>query len=237
LEKSLQPHSVFGTATAINCLGFYFMATDKKSFLLYCDLIHTVDQLTNEQAGDLFKHILKYVNDQDPQTDNVITRIAFEPIKQALKRDLLKYESIRQRNSENARKRWDATAYDRIPNDAKNADNDNDNDSDNDIKDNKGDLVISKKEMKEQQAPRPAVQLEYADTFDLWFKYKQEKRQGYKKTGMEQFIKTMESKYTPEQFKKCVEYSITQNYQGVYEPKDLNKIEENTIKQPKIATL
>jgi hypothetical protein len=47
----------------------------------------------------------------------------------------------------------------------------------------------------------------------------------------------MESKYTPEQFKKCVEYSITQNYQGVYEPKDLNKIEENTIKQPKIATL
>ncbi len=213
------------------------MATDKKSFLLYCDLIHTVDQLTNEQAGDLFKHILKYVNDQDPQTDNVITRIAFEPIKQALKRDLLKYESIRQRNSENARKRWDATAYDRIPNDTKNADNDNDNDSDNDIKDNKSDLVISKKEMKEQQAPRPAVQLEYADTFDLWFKYKQEKRQGYKKTGMEQFIKTMESKYTPEQFKKCVEYSITQNYQGVYEPKDLNKIEENTIKQPKIATL
>lgn len=109
------------------------MATDKKSFLLYCDLIHTVDQLTNEQAGDLFKHILKYVNDQDPQTDNVITRIAFEPIKQALKRDLLKYESIRQRNSENARKRWDATAYDRIPNDTKNADNDNDNDNDIDI--------------------------------------------------------------------------------------------------------
>jgi hypothetical protein len=25
LEKSLQPHSVFGTATAINCVGFYFM--------------------------------------------------------------------------------------------------------------------------------------------------------------------------------------------------------------------
>ena len=24
MEKSLQPHSVFGTATAINCLGFYF---------------------------------------------------------------------------------------------------------------------------------------------------------------------------------------------------------------------
>ena len=98
------------------------MATDKKSFLLYCDLIHTVEQLTDEQAGDLFKHILRYVNDQEPQTDNVITRIAFEPIKQSLKRDLQKYEDIRKRNQDNARKRWDATASDRIPNDTKNAD-------------------------------------------------------------------------------------------------------------------
>lgn len=98
------------------------MATDKKSFLLYCDIIHTIEQLTDEQAGHLFKHILQYVNDKDPQTDNVITKIAFEPIKQTLKRDLKKYEDIRKRNSENARKRWDATAYDRIPNDTKNAD-------------------------------------------------------------------------------------------------------------------
>ena len=98
------------------------MATDKKSFLLYCDIIHTIDQLTDEQAGHLFKHILQYVNDKDPETDNVITKIAFEPIKQSLKRDLQKYEDIRKRNSENARKRWDATAYDRIPEHTKNAD-------------------------------------------------------------------------------------------------------------------
>lgn len=98
------------------------MATDKKSFLLYCDLIHTVEQLTDEQAGDLFKHVLRYVNDQEPQTENVITRIAFEPIKQSLKRDLQKYEDIRKRNQDNARKRWDATASSGIPNDTKNAD-------------------------------------------------------------------------------------------------------------------
>ena len=100
------------------------MATDKKSFLLYCDLIHTVEQLTDEQAGNLFKHILRYVNDQEPQTENVITRIAFEPIKQSLKRDLQKYEDIRKRNQDNARKRWDATASSGIPNDTKNADSD-----------------------------------------------------------------------------------------------------------------
>jgi hypothetical protein len=38
----------------------------------------------------------------------------------------------------------------------------------------------------------------------------------------------MQTQYTAEQFKKCVLYSIGQNYQGIYEPKDLNKIEVQT---------
>lgn len=108
------------------------MGKNKKSFLLYCDVIHTVEQLTDEQAGNLFKHILRYVNEQNPISDSVITKIAFEPIRQTLIRDLEKYESICKRNSDNAKKRWDATAYDRIPNDTKNADIDSDSDSDSD---------------------------------------------------------------------------------------------------------
>jgi hypothetical protein len=80
------------------------MAKDKKGFILYCDVIHTVEKLTDEQAGKLFKHILKYVNDQDPIAEDIITEIAFEPIKQSLKRDLQKYEGIRVKNKENALK-------------------------------------------------------------------------------------------------------------------------------------
>lgn len=90
------------------------MAKDKKSFLLYVDLIHTIEKLTDEQAGKLFKHVLRYVNDQHPESDQ-FTEVVFEPIKQTLKRDLEKYEGIRQRNSENAKKRWNATECERIP--------------------------------------------------------------------------------------------------------------------------
>jgi hypothetical protein len=100
------------------------MAKDKKGFILYCDVIHTVEKLTDEQAGKLFKHILKYVNDQEPIPEDIITEIAFEPIKQSLKRDLQKYEGIRLKNKENALKRWNATASERMPVDAKNADRD-----------------------------------------------------------------------------------------------------------------
>lgn len=109
------------------------MAKEKNSFLLYCDIIHTVEKLDDVQAGKLFKHLLKYVNDQNPTPENALVEIAFEPIKQSLKRDLIKYESIRERNSQNAKKRWNATASDRIPkvpNNTKNADSDSVSDSD-----------------------------------------------------------------------------------------------------------
>ena len=107
------------------------MATEKKSFLLYCDIIYTISELNNEQAGKLFKHILEYVNDLNPETEDIITRIAFEPIKQSLKRDLQKYENIRLKNKENALKRWNASAFERKRTNTKNADSDSVSDNDN----------------------------------------------------------------------------------------------------------
>lgn len=80
------------------------MAEDKKSFILYCDIIHMVEKLPADKAGDLFKHILRYVNDQDPETDDIIITIAFEPIKQALKRDLRKYESYIEKQRVNGKR-------------------------------------------------------------------------------------------------------------------------------------
>ena len=67
------------------------MAENKKSFILYADLIHTVNLATDKQAGMLFKHILSYVNDENPVTKCSTTKILFEPVKQQLKRDLVKY--------------------------------------------------------------------------------------------------------------------------------------------------
>ena len=80
------------------------MAENKKSFVLYCDLIHTVSKLPNDKAGELFKHVLEYVNDNNPTTNDLLIQVSFEPIKQQLKRDLVKYESIKERNKINGSK-------------------------------------------------------------------------------------------------------------------------------------
>lgn len=94
------------------------MATDKKSFLIYCDLIHTVKKLNKEDAGELFLHILEYTNDLDPKTNNVIVDLVFEPIKQQLKRDLRAYNKSLEDRSYNGRlgnlKRWNLDLYNDI---------------------------------------------------------------------------------------------------------------------------
>jgi hypothetical protein len=109
------------------------MAKDKKSFILYSDAIHTVEKLSDTDAGQLLKHLLRYVNDQNPTTENPLVEIAFEPIKQQLKRDLVKFEDVKVKRSEagkaGATKRWQdiANANKGIQTIAKIAVNDNDN--------------------------------------------------------------------------------------------------------------
>ena len=79
------------------------MAKDKKSFLLYADIKATVDKLPMEKRGELFSMILDYVNDENPTTNDLLIEIAFEPIKQQLKRDLREWETKREKRSESGR--------------------------------------------------------------------------------------------------------------------------------------
>jgi len=89
-------------ALALSCyLGeIIFMAENKKSVIIYVDIINTFEGLEDDEAGRLIKHFLRYVNDQNPTAPDKLTQIAFEPIKQQLKRDLQKWEEIREKRSE-----------------------------------------------------------------------------------------------------------------------------------------
>lgn len=128
------------------------MAENKRSFLLYTDVHFTVKKLTDEQSGKLFKHILAYVNDENPIINDLILEIAFEPIKQSLKRDLKRYEAICLRNKENGSKGGrpkhkpkKPSGLNGNPENPNEPDNDSDSDSDNGIdKDNDKEKKIKK---------------------------------------------------------------------------------------------
>ena len=94
------------------------MAENKKSFVLYCDQIGLFRQLPDELAGKLIKHIFSYVNDENPETDDLLINIAFEPIKTQLKRDLKEWEKSLETKSESGKlgnlKRWHLDLYTQV---------------------------------------------------------------------------------------------------------------------------
>ena len=94
------------------------MAENKKSFVLYTDSQGLINQLPDDIAGRLFKHIYAYVNDEDPITDELLLNIAFEPIKMQLKRDLIKWVDIKETKSNSGNlgnlKRYNIDLYEKV---------------------------------------------------------------------------------------------------------------------------
>lgn len=87
------------------------MAQGKTSFILYTDLLSVIKKIVlkdredkTNNGGELFLHILEYVNDNDPIPINFIVDMVFEPIKTTLKRDLKKFEFYIDKQRENGAK-------------------------------------------------------------------------------------------------------------------------------------
>jgi hypothetical protein len=76
----------------------------KKSFVLYTDQREIFEELSDSDAGKLIKHIFSYVNDENPETEDKLLRLAFLPIKTQLKRDLRTWDEKKQLRSEAGKK-------------------------------------------------------------------------------------------------------------------------------------
>ena len=76
----------------------------KKSFVLYTDQREVFDELSDEDAGKLIKHIFAYVNDEDPITEDKLLKVAFLPIKTQLKRDLKIWDEKKSQRAEAGKK-------------------------------------------------------------------------------------------------------------------------------------
>lgn len=117
------------------------MAEGKKSFVLYCDLIEVIEDLSLEQKGLLLETVLQYVNDLNPDIESIedtLVKVSFKHIRQDLKRDLQKWKNIVERNKVNGAKGGRPRKNPENPvgilgNPKKPKKPDNDNDNDNDI--------------------------------------------------------------------------------------------------------
>lgn len=76
------------------------MADSKKSIIVYADWIEKFEELSDDEAGKLIKHFFRYVNDLNPTAPDRLTKMLFIDIQNSLKRDLDKWENIKERRSE-----------------------------------------------------------------------------------------------------------------------------------------
>lgn len=85
---------------------------------MYADFMTTFEKLEDDEAGRLIKHLLRYVNDKNPEPPDRLTEIVFETIKQQLKRDLSKWEGTKESKSTGGQignlKRWHVDLYDKV---------------------------------------------------------------------------------------------------------------------------
>jgi hypothetical protein len=73
------------------------MAKGKNKITIYRDWVDYFEPLTDEEAGKLIKHLLRYTDDQNPAGDRM-TELLFLPLKKTLKRDLKEWEAVCERN-------------------------------------------------------------------------------------------------------------------------------------------
>lgn len=80
------------------------MAEGKNKIIVYKDWIKKFEALKDAEAGKLIKHFFRYVNDLNPVAPDRVTELSFIDIEQTLKRDLKKWESFIDKQSENGKK-------------------------------------------------------------------------------------------------------------------------------------
>lgn len=106
------------------------MDENKKTFIFYSDWVNMIREMPDEDAGQLLKHILSYVNDENPETKNILVKMAFGHMKPLLKSDLQKWHNIREKRRLAGKKGGQANAKQNQAN-AKQLEAVNDNVNDN----------------------------------------------------------------------------------------------------------
>lgn len=118
----------------------------RKSFIIHIDSLNILDDLSDDQAGLLFKAIKAYQLNEDVELDS-LTKIALSPFKNQFIRDNEKYEKLCEKNrliaenrykNKNTKSTTGKTGNESLPQSTKSTDNDSKSDSksDSDSKNN-----------------------------------------------------------------------------------------------------
>lgn len=112
------------------------MDNGQKGFIVYGDNEPLFDRLTDEEAGQLLKAMVKYFNNgNEPEFDSLLTDVVWIQIKLQMDRNAEKYKKKCEKNRESIQSYWDkvkqdTNEYERIRTNTNATDRDKDRDRD-----------------------------------------------------------------------------------------------------------
>lgn len=207
----------------------------KNSFLLYTDYKKHIDLLPLEEKGKLLDAIFNYAEGIEVELDGMAL-MAFSFIKAQMDRDVEKYEekcekrkaagakggiAKASKNKQNLANVANATNAKQSLANVADTDTDNENDTDNDIN-NPHTPLEGEQEPKKKSVTSLIAERNFSkriqEAVEDWVKYKIEKRQGYKETGLKSFLTQVENNtiaYGEDAVISVIQSSMSSNYQGV----------------------
>ena len=184
---------------------------------------------------------MAYVNDDNPTTDDLLLEVAFEPIKQQFKRDLNKWEAIKEKRSEAGKlggrpkkqtKAKKANGFLEKQTKAKKAVNVNVNVNDSvSVNDN---VINKEKSIKKEKLIYPFDTESFKNSIEIWKQYKQDQHRFKFKTLLSEqaFLKQISKDFNSElEVTEAIEYSMAQGYKGIFKP---NKPQNNGSKNKEV---
>lgn len=88
------------------------MAKEQKGFIVYGDIEPVVDRLSDEEAGQLLKGMVKYFNSGEEPNFTGALEFVFIPIQQQMDRDAKKYVEKCEKNRQKIQSYWDRVKAD-----------------------------------------------------------------------------------------------------------------------------
>lgn len=195
----------------------------KKAFQLYHDMAGVVGVMTDEQAGKLLKAILTYVNGNEPEFDDPVAMVAFQPIRMQLERDHQSYVNIVTRNRENGRKggrpkktQENPVGYLGNPDKPKKADKDKDKDKD--TKETPLNPLKGKRSPKKTALPTIPSELNQPIFTTAWQEWIQHRSELRKKLTPSTATKQLQmlSPMGADHAAAVLNHSITKGWQGLF---------------------
>jgi hypothetical protein len=181
---------------------------ESKSFILHKDSLDILQELTDEQAGQLFKSIWHYQNGEQIELSPLL-RIAFTPFKNQFGRDVVAYQERCQKNSDNAKKRWEknATVCDRIGTVAKDAYSKSDSKSDSKNKNKNNSKNINIDSFDENIKP----------SVELIISHREDMNKPITKRGVDMLLKKLDhyAKHNDITFDDALDFWLGEKWQGI----------------------